>query len=111
MKHVHLFSYNVPKNNQYRGKTDVYIHVIAEWNGDAFYSDGRPMIYCNPVNMSFYEAMMVKNWSIAKDDIYKIAEQHFAELARMERINQARAILAVEGPENPITERINKLYE
>jgi len=103
MKHVNFFRYNIPADNHQGGLTDKYINCIAEWTSDYFFSDGRPMCYVNPVNMTFYEAVAVINWHIAYEDIKRIAENHFAELARMERINQARAILALE--ENPIFNR------
>src|SRR5436190_23562869 len=103
MKHVNFFRYNIPADNHQGGLTDKYINCIAEWTSDYFFSDGRPMCYVNPVNMTFYEAVAVINWHIAYEDIKRIAENHFAELARMERINQARSILALE--ENPIFDR------
>lgn len=105
MKYVHLFSYNVPADNHDVGRTDFYVHALAEWNGDSFWNNGTPMIYVNAVNLSFYDCISVKNWNIVYADIKRIAQEHFAELARMEKINQARAILAVELPENPILAR------
>ncbi len=103
MNYVHLFQWNIPADNQTSGRTDRYINVIAEWNSDSFFSDGKPMCYTNPVNLTWFEVGLVKDWGTAIWQIKKIAENHFAELARMERINQARAILAVE--ENPILNR------
>lgn len=103
MKHVHFFQWNIPADNQLNGETDRFINVVAEFNG-GFYSDGTPMCYVNPVNMTFYEAMQVKNWMLAQSQIKRLAESHFAELARQERINQARAVLQVE--ENPILSRL-----
>jgi len=97
MQYVNLFRYNIPADNHYLGQTDRYINVIAQWNSGAFFNDGRPMCYCNPINMDFHDAISVKDWSIAYADIKRIAEQHFAELAWMERINQARAELVAAG--------------
>lgn len=104
MLHTHLFSYNVPAENHYVGKPDFFIHVIAEWDGTSFYGEGRPMVHINPINLSFYEAVCVKDWAKAKNDIEKLAENHFAEIAKMERISRARAVLAVE--ENPVMQRL-----
>ncbi len=102
MQHVHLFSYNIPAENQTNGQPDKFIHVIAEWNG-GFFDSGKPMVYITPVNATFYEINLVKNWRKATNEIEQIAENHFADLAKQERINQARAILAVE--ENPVLNR------
>ncbi len=103
MQHIHFFQYNIPAENEPYGRTNKFINVLAEWNSDAFYSDGKPMCYVNPVNMTFYDAMLIKDWTLAYSDIKKLAENHFADLAKQERINQARAILAVE--ENPVLNR------
>jgi len=104
MQHVHFFQYNIPADNQFTGRTDRYINVMAEWDSNHVYEDGRPMVFCFPINFTFSDCMQVKDWCLARFDIDKLAEQHFTELARIEKINQARAILAVE--ENPITERL-----
>lgn len=103
MNYVHMFSYNVPAENQYTGRTDFYIHVIATWNGESRYRDDSPMVSVQPVNLSFYECISIKNWSKAHTDIETLASNHFADIAKQERINQARAILAVE--ENPVLNR------
>jgi hypothetical protein len=88
----HFFEYNIPADNQLNGHTDKYIPVIAEWEG-AFYNDGRPLVRVEPVNMGFYEAIIVKNWLAAKRDIEKIAEDHFAGIAYDQRISQATKVL------------------
>ncbi len=104
MQYTHMFSYNIPAENQLCGYTDRYIHILCEWDGVTFYSNDRPMIRVSPVNLSFAECISVKNWLKAHNDIEKIAESHFAEIARQEKINQARAVLATE--ENPVLERL-----
>lgn len=97
MNYVHFFQWNIPADNQLTGKTDKYIPVIAEWDGISFYQEGRPMVFVSPVNMTFYEAISVLDWCKAKSDIQKLAENHFAEIARKEKIAQARATLLSEG--------------
>lgn len=103
MKHVHFFQYNIPADNHLNGNPDVYVNILAEWDSESLHTDGRPIVHVSPVNFSFYELIIVKNWLKAKIDIEKLAEDHFAELAKAERINQARAIAYVE--ENPILDR------
>ncbi len=103
MNYVHFFQWNIPADNQTSERTDRFIDVIVKWHDTDYYTDGRPMVYPAPVNLSFSDCMQVKDWHKAYRDISKIAESHFADLAKQERINQARAILAVE--ENPILNR------
>lgn len=93
MKHIFFFQYNIPAENELTGDTDKYVNVITEWNSNQFYSDGRPMVSVSPVNFTFYDCMIVKDWHKAHSDITRLAEMHFAELARKERINQAKAVL------------------
>lgn len=111
MKHVHLFQWNIPAGNHYTGETNGYINVIAEWNGDGFWSNGKPMIYVNPINLTFYECIQVIDWALAKSQIESIAQNHFAELASKERISKARAELIAAGEliDNPILDRYNDL--
>lgn len=92
-----MFQYNIPADNNFCGNTDSYINVIAEWNGKDTYSDGRPMVSLTPVTHHFANLIIVKNWYLAKCDIEKIAEKHFAEIAKAERINKARAELIAAG--------------
>lgn len=96
MNYVHMFQFNIPADNEYLDRTDSYINVIAEWNG-GFYTDGRPMVYVNPINLTFLDCMLVKDWSLARRQIERIAESHFAEIARQEKLAQARATLISEG--------------
>ncbi len=104
MNYVHMFQYNIPAENQAFGKTDRYINVISEWDDKYINSEGKPyLVISQPINMTFYDAMQPISWHKVKDDIDKIAENHFAGIAKQERINQARAILAVE--ENPVLAR------
>jgi hypothetical protein len=104
MNYVHFFQWNIPKDNHLFGATDEYINVIAKWDGTSFYSENRPIVFRNPVNMRFSDAMQVKDWRKAIAQIDNIAEEHFAEIAKQERLNQARAILAVE--DHPILSRL-----
>jgi len=96
MKHIHFFQWNIPKENHYIGAKDRYINIIAEWN-ETFYRDGRPFIHIAPVNISFSELMQVKDWYIAQAQIEECAEKHFAEMAREQKIAEARAILMQEN--------------
>jgi len=99
MKHVqqvYFFQWNVPEDNHFTGKTDSYINVIAEWDG-SFYNDGRPVVYARPVNITFGELMQVKDWYTAHAVIEELAENHFAEIARAQRIAEARAVLMQEN--------------
>jgi len=97
MYYTHMFSYNIPKDNQPCSFTDSYINVIATWNGESYYTDGRPMVSVTGVNLSFYDCIKVKDWHKAHAQIEKLAISHFAEIARIEKINQARAILIEQG--------------
>ncbi len=97
MKYTHFFQWNIPADNQFTGRTDRYINVIAEWNGDAFFTDGTPMCYVNPVNLCFFDCIQVKNWYLAYDQIKKIAKNHFAEIAKQTKIAEARATLLNEN--------------
>jgi hypothetical protein len=100
MKHVHFFQYNVPADNHSTGRTDIYIDVIGTWHAESFYSDGRPITIAVGANLTFYDCLQVSDWHKAYREITAIVQNHFEVLAREERINQARAILAVE--ENPV---------
>jgi hypothetical protein len=102
-KHTFFFQWNIPEDNQIIGRTDCYIDIIATWKTDNFYSSGKPMISIEGVNLSLYDCLKVKDWHKAHRDIEIIAQKHFEEMAREERINQARAVLAL--AENPIVER------
>lgn len=97
INYVHMFQYNIPVDNEFTGRTDSYINVIAEWNGKDTYYDGRPMVSVTPVTHHFADIIIVKDWYWAKCDIERIAESHFAEIARQEKIAQARATLISEG--------------
>src|SRR6478752_463105 len=110
MNYVHFFQWNIPADNHFAGCTDRYIDVVSRWDGKTFFNDGNPMIQVDGVNLSFYDCISVLDWQQAYTEIKTIARQHFAEIARMEKINQARAILAMN--ENPILERMElKLTE
>jgi hypothetical protein len=105
MNYLHMFQWNIPKDNHLNGHTDRYINILSTWDGATFYgNDNSPLIHVEPVNLSFYECIQIKDWFKAYKQIEKIAEEHFAEIAKQERINQARAILMVE--ENPILSRL-----
>lgn len=93
MNYVHMFQWNIPADNHYLGRTDWYINVIAEWGNSSYYSDGRPIVSVQPINIDFVDLRQVKNWELATRQIVEIAEKHFAEIARSERINKARAEL------------------
>lgn len=95
--YVHFFQWNIPAENHSCGFTDSYINVIATWNGISYYNDGRPMVNVDGANLSFYDCIKVKNWHKAHATIEKIAEEHFSEIAKAERMAQARAILIEQG--------------
>lgn len=97
MKYVHMFQWNIPVDNHFTGATDGYINIIAEWNGTSFYCKDKPMIHVSPVNLSFHECIIVKDWALAHRQIEKLAENHFAEIAKAERLAQARAELIAAG--------------
>ena len=110
MNYVHFFQWNIPADNHLCGYTDRYINVIATWDGKSFYQHNKaPIIHVNGVNINFSDCIQVLDWHKAHSEIEKLAEEHFAEIARQEKINQARAILAV--TENPITERLTAKAE
>lgn len=100
MNYVNMFSWNIPAENQYIGRTDRYINVIAEWDGKTTYYDGRPMVHISPVNLTFHDCVSVINWALAHSQIEKIAEKHFAEMARLQRLTKARELLIDEGESN-----------
>ena len=97
MKHKYFFQWNIPADNQFSERTDRYIDVVATWNDDAFYTDGRPMVFVKPFDFDFGDAMQVKDWYKAKCDIDQIAQNHFAEIAKAERLAKARAELIAAG--------------
>ncbi len=103
MNYVHMFQWNIPAENQWSGQTDRYLNIIASWNGTSYYNDGEPMVFIDLVNANIYTCLQVKCWPTAEIQIKKVAIAHFADIAKQERINQARAILAVE--ENPVLAR------
>ncbi len=110
MNYIHMFQWNIPADNQWIGQTDRYLNVIASWNGESYYHDGSPMVFIDLINPTLYTCLQVKNWDIAERQIKKLATSHFADIAKQERINQARAILATypEIPEivsNPVLTR------
>ncbi len=107
MNYVHMFQWNIPAENQYSGQTDRYLNIIASWNGTAYYHDGDPMVFIDLVNANIYTCLQVKDWYQAEKQIKQLAIAHFADLAKQERINQARAILAVE--ENPVLNRYEEM--
>lgn len=107
MKHIHFFQWNVPKDNQFSERTSCFIDIIASWDSDSFYKDGTPIVYIELVNPTIYTCIQVKDWFEAEGQIKQIARNHFAELAKAERINKARAELIAAGElqDNPILTR------
>jgi hypothetical protein len=104
-RYTHFFQFNIPADNHLNGYTDRYINVVAYWDGETFYThDKSPMVFFDGINLTFADCIQVKDWHKAYKQIETIAKDHFADLAKQERINQARAILAVE--ENPILSRL-----
>jgi len=97
MKHVHFFQFNIPAPNHFIGLPDRYINVIAEWDGESFYKDGRPFVHTAPVNISFSELMQVKDWYTACAEIDECAEKHFAQIDRAQKLAEARAVLMQEN--------------
>jgi hypothetical protein len=68
------------------------------------------MVHIAPANLSFYDCIAVKNWYKAKCDIEKIAQDHFAEQAKQERIAKARAELIAAGEfNNPVLDRYSNI--
>lgn len=108
MTYVHMFQWNIPADNHFVGETNGYINIIAEWDGRTTYGrNNTPLVIIKPVNATFYDLVAVKDWSIARTQIERIAEDHFASIAKAERIAQARATLISEGEAtgNPILDR------
>lgn len=97
MNYVHMFQWNIPAENQFCGATDRYINVIAEWDGSTFYKVNKPMVSVTPVVHHFADLIAVKDWYKAKCDIEAIAQNHFADIAKSERLEKARATLIAEG--------------
>lgn len=107
MTHIHCFQMNIPKDNHSYGWTDGYLNIIARWNTEQFYNDGTPMVFIDLINPSIHTCTSVKDWREMERQIDKVAREHFKELARVERINKARAELIAQGEiiENPILAR------
>lgn len=99
MTYTHLFQYNIPADNEFCGRTDKYINVIAEWNG-SFFNDGSPVLSTTPIVHHFADLIAVKDWYLAKCDIDKIAQKHFSDMVKAERIKNARETLISEGQSN-----------
>lgn len=98
MIHKHFFQWNIPADNQFSGQTDRYIDVIATWDDEQYYSDGKPMVFVHPsYDFDFHDAMQVKDWFIARQQIEDIAKNRFIEIAKQERLKKAAAILVSEG--------------
>lgn len=96
MTYKHFFQWNIPAENQFCGATDRYINIIAEWDGQ-LHSNDTPWISLTPVVHHFADLIAVKDWYKAKCDIEAIAQKHFAEIAKAERLAKARATLIAEG--------------
>lgn len=96
MTYVHFFQWNIPAENEFSGRTNRYINVIAEWSGNC-YDDGRPIVSLTPITHHFADLIAVKDWYLAKCDIEAIAQKHFAEIAKAVRLAKARATLIAEG--------------
>ena len=111
MNYVYFFQHNIKKENQLSGRTDRYINIMAEWDGMISTYDGSPIVIAQPVNLQFGDCISVKDWYALYNEVRKIAEDHFKELARQERINKARAELIAEGEiiENPVLQRYETL--
>ncbi len=97
MKYVHFFQWNIPSENHFFDKTDGYINIIAEWNTEHFYSNGDPIVFVDIVNATLYDCIKVKDWYAAEIQIKALAQNHFKELARQEKLAQARATLVAAG--------------
>lgn len=108
MKHVHMFQWNIPSENHFANRTDRFLNIIAEWDGDSFFDDGRPMVFVNLINPDIHDCISVLDWFEAKRQIEKAALTHFADIARQEKIARAKAELIAEGEleENPILQRL-----
>ena len=91
----HLFQYNLPADNNQHGDTDHYINIIASWH-ERYWSDGRPMTYITPL-IDNSDLRTVKYWPEILDDCEGIAEKHFAEVARAQKIAEARVTLMQEN--------------
>jgi hypothetical protein len=101
-----MFSWNIPASNQFAERTDAYLNIIATWDGNSFYNDGTPLVYVDLINPSLYTCVRVKDWFEAEGQIKQVATKHFADIAREERLNQARAVLAIEN--DPVLSRLEQ---
>jgi hypothetical protein len=97
MLYTHFFQYNIPAENQCTNDTGKYVNVLAEWENESYYTSGKPMVSVRPVNFTFYDCILIKDWHKALNEIKALAENHFASIAKQEKINQARAVLMGEG--------------
>lgn len=103
MIHTHFFQLNIQKDNHLNGRTDGYIDIRATFN-ETYYDDDNPIVTVEPINLNFYNCIIVKNWLALEREAREAATKHFAEIAKAERINKARATLISEGEPsgNPI---------
>ena len=106
MNQVHFFRLNIEADNTQDGKTTShFLNVLATWRGST-YSDNKPIVTVQLLTESL-DYFVIKNFGKAYLAAEKIAQVHFAELARQERINKARAELIAAGEiiENPVLAR------
>lgn len=102
-KHVHFFQLNIDaENTQDEKTTSHFLNVFAKWHGST-YSDGKPIVHIKLLTEDS-DYFIIKNFGKAYLAAEKLAQTHFADLARQERINKARAELIAAGEmvENPI---------
>ena len=95
MTHTYFFQYNVPAENTRANETGYFINVFSEWNGESFYHDGKPMVSCKmPIIQHLYDCTNVKDWSKAVNEIDKLIDAHFTEIAERIKIEQAKEVLS-----------------
>jgi hypothetical protein len=85
MLHTNFFQYNIPADNQTTGSTDKFINVLSTWESSQLYNDGSPMIHVEPVNFTFYDCLLIKDWHKAYNHINAIAKEHFTSIAKVEK--------------------------
>lgn len=102
MRHTYFFEYNLPAENHKHDKADHFINVVVNWHGGT-YTGGEPIVFPKLLTETI-DLMVVKDWSPVLDDIETISRKHFAGMAKQQRIDEARKVLAFD--ENPIIERL-----
>ena len=95
MTTTYFFQMNVPADNAASNRTDIYVNILAQWDG-SFYSTGEPITIIKIVDAYYqWDFIKVKNWRKLFDEVNIIVANHFKEIA---------------GVNNPVMERLTDAH-